>query len=276
MSQAIDEPNGRKLKQKRAETREGCQAYIILGLIEDGKFEIIKFHEGHRRVYVRQMYCHVQGITIIESDRDYEIKHNYENKTRIPYVVHNEETSECQCSCHFFNLDEIGYFLLRQGCFKTFEDKAWVILFSFPFSVCTPPIHFRSLPFRIRLEVGCELVQPGPTCTWVGFEPAQAHGERGTGQPDPYPCGTWVGVGGGGNKFILQEEMRHFEQLAGYESVQRQHDVEVDGDATQPNTEHEAKPQQPNSQSIGHTTGPQPTRPPLHPNRDETGSNNYT
>ncbi|KAJ8441089.1 hypothetical protein Cgig2_000350 [Carnegiea gigantea] len=69
----------------------------------------------------------------------------------------------------------------------------------------------------------------------------------------------------------LQEEMRHFDQLAGYESVQSQDDVEVDGDATQPNTEHQVEPQQPNSQPIGHTTGPQPTRPPLHPNGDETG-----
>jgi len=67
--------------------------------------------------------------------------------------------------------------------------------------------------------------------------------------------------------------MRHFEQLAGYESVQSQHDVEVEGDAIQPNTEHQTESQQPNSQPIGHTTGPQPTRPPLHPNRDKTGSN---
>ncbi|KAJ8441432.1 hypothetical protein Cgig2_023618 [Carnegiea gigantea] len=69
----------------------------------------------------------------------------------------------------------------------------------------------------------------------------------------------------------LQEEMRHFEQLVGYESVQSQHDVEVDGDATQSNTEHQAEPQQSNLQPIGHTTRPQPTRPPLPPNRDETG-----
>jgi len=34
------------------------------------------------------------------------------------------------------------------------------------------------------------------------------------------------------NILRLQEEMRHFEQLAGYESVQSQHDVEVDEDAT--------------------------------------------
>ena len=61
------------------------------------------------------------------------------------------------------------------------------------------------------------------------------------------------------NMLRLQEEMRHFAQLAGYESVQSQHDVEVDGDATQPNTEHQAELQQPNSQSIGHTTGPQST-----------------
>ena len=67
--------------------------------------------------------------------------------------------------------------------------------------------------------------------------------------------------------------MRHFEQLAGYESVQSQHDVEVGGDATQPKIEYQAEPQQPNSQPIRHTTGPQITRPPLHPNRDETGSN---
>ena len=74
------------------------------------------------------------------------------------------------------------------------------------------------------------------------------------------------------NMLGLQEEMRHSEPLAGYESIQSQHGVEVDGDATQPNTEH----QQPNSQSIGHTTRPQPIRPPLHLNRDEIGSNNYT
>ena len=75
------------------------------------------------------------------------------------------------------------------------------------------------------------------------------------------------------NMLRLQEEMRHFEQLAGYESVQSQHDVEVDGDATQPNIEHQPEPQQSNSQPIDHTTGPQPTKPPFHPNRDEIGSN---
>jgi len=75
------------------------------------------------------------------------------------------------------------------------------------------------------------------------------------------------------NLLRLHEEMRHFEQLAGYESVQSQHDVEVGGDATQPKIEYQAEPQQPNSQPIRHTTGPQTTRPPLHPNRDETGSN---
>jgi len=52
------------------------------------------------------------------------------------------------------------------------------------------------------LEVGCGPVQPGPTRTRPAFEPAQACGERGTGQPDPYPCGTWVGVDGGGNEFM--------------------------------------------------------------------------
>ena len=75
------------------------------------------------------------------------------------------------------------------------------------------------------------------------------------------------------NLLILQEKMLHFEQLARYKSVQSQHDVEVNGDVTQPNTEHQVEPQQPNSQPIGHTTGPEPTRPPLHRNRDETGSN---
>ena len=75
------------------------------------------------------------------------------------------------------------------------------------------------------------------------------------------------------NMLRLQEEMRYFEQLAGYESVQSQHDVEVDEDATQPNTETQAEPQRPNLQPIDHTTAPQPTRPPLHPNRDETSSN---
>ena len=36
----------------------------------------------------------------------------------------------------------------------------------------------------------------------------------------------------------LHEEMRQFEQLAGYELVQSEHDVEVDGDATQSDTQH--------------------------------------
>ncbi|KAJ8419340.1 hypothetical protein Cgig2_025583 [Carnegiea gigantea] len=71
----------------------------------------------------------------------------------------------------------------------------------------------------------------------------------------------------------LQEEMPHFEQLAGYESVQSQRDVEVDGCATQSNTERQVELQQPNSQPIIHITGPQPTRPYLHPNRDGTSSN---
>jgi len=74
------------------------------------------------------------------------------------------------------------------------------------------------------------------------------------------------------NLLILREEMQQFEQLASYESVQSQHDVEVDEDATQPNTENQDEPQQPNSQLIDRTTSPQSTRPPLHPNRDETGA----
>ena len=45
------------------------------------------------------------------------------------------------------------------------------------------------------------------------------------------------------NLLRLNEEMRHFEQLVGYESVQNQHNVEVDGDATQPDIAHQAEPQ---------------------------------
>jgi len=54
------------------------------------------------------MYCYVQGIANIEGTRTYEIKHNYKNKMRIPYVVHNKESFEYQCPCHFFNLDGIS------------------------------------------------------------------------------------------------------------------------------------------------------------------------
>jgi len=43
------------------------------------------------------------------------------------------------------------------------------------------------------------------------------------------------------NMLRLQEEMQHFEQLADYKSVQSQHDVEVDGDGIQSNTEYEAE-----------------------------------
>ncbi|KAJ8442979.1 hypothetical protein Cgig2_019552 [Carnegiea gigantea] len=111
-----------------------------------------------------------------------------------------------------------------------------------PESIRTRPA-FKLAQARGEQEVGCGPVQPEPICTRPAFKLAQARGEQGTGQPDPYPCGTWVGVGEGGNEFILQEEMRHFEQLAGYESVQSQHDVEVDGDAIQPNTEHQDEPQ---------------------------------
>ena len=75
------------------------------------------------------------------------------------------------------------------------------------------------------------------------------------------------------NLLRLYEEMRHFQQLAGYELVQSQHDVEVDGDATQPDIKHQAEQQQFNSQPISHAIGPQSTRPPAHPNRDETSSN---
>jgi len=47
MPQARDGPKGRKLILKRAETREGCQAHIVLRSTGDGKFEVIKFHDGH-------------------------------------------------------------------------------------------------------------------------------------------------------------------------------------------------------------------------------------
>jgi len=67
------------------------------------------FYVFQRQLYIGRMYCHVQGITNVEDDRTYEIKHNCESKTRIRYVVHNEQTSECQCSCHFFDSDGIAY-----------------------------------------------------------------------------------------------------------------------------------------------------------------------
>ena len=38
---------GGKLRQQRAEIREGCQANILLRSTDDGKFETIKFHKGH-------------------------------------------------------------------------------------------------------------------------------------------------------------------------------------------------------------------------------------
>jgi len=47
------------------------------------------------------MYCHVQGIINVDGDRTYKIKHKFEDKTRIRYVVLKEEASECQCLCHF-------------------------------------------------------------------------------------------------------------------------------------------------------------------------------
>jgi len=47
MPQAPDSPEGRKLRQKLAETREGCQAHILMRSTDDAKFEIIKFHERH-------------------------------------------------------------------------------------------------------------------------------------------------------------------------------------------------------------------------------------
>jgi len=47
MPQARDGPERGKLRRKRVERREGCQAHILLRSIDDGKFEIIKFHEGY-------------------------------------------------------------------------------------------------------------------------------------------------------------------------------------------------------------------------------------
>jgi len=47
MSQARDGPEGGKLRRKRVETREGCQPHILLRATDNGKFEIIKFHEGY-------------------------------------------------------------------------------------------------------------------------------------------------------------------------------------------------------------------------------------
>jgi len=67
------------------------------------------FYICQRQLYIDRIYCDVQGITNIEGDWTYQTKHNYENKTRIRYVVYNERTSECQCSCFFFILDGIPY-----------------------------------------------------------------------------------------------------------------------------------------------------------------------
>ena len=40
----IDRKN---IKRKKVNTREGCQAHIILQLTEDGKFKVIRFHKCH-------------------------------------------------------------------------------------------------------------------------------------------------------------------------------------------------------------------------------------
>jgi len=53
------------------------------------------FYMFQRQLYIGQIYCDVQDITSVEGDRTYQIKHNYENKTRICYVMYNERTSEC-------------------------------------------------------------------------------------------------------------------------------------------------------------------------------------
>lgn len=60
-----------------------------------------------RQLYVGLMYCHMQGIRNMEGDHTYDTKHNVEDKTRIHYVVHNVESSECQCLFHFFDSDKI-------------------------------------------------------------------------------------------------------------------------------------------------------------------------
>ena len=60
------------------------------------------FYICQRQLYIDRIYCDVQGITNIEGDWTYQTKHNYENKTRIRYVV-----SECQCSCLLFDPDGI-------------------------------------------------------------------------------------------------------------------------------------------------------------------------
>ena len=53
------------------------------------------FYVFQRQLYIGRMYCDVPGIFNVEDDQTYQIKHNYENKTRICYVMYNERTSEC-------------------------------------------------------------------------------------------------------------------------------------------------------------------------------------
>ncbi|KAJ8425613.1 hypothetical protein Cgig2_005292 [Carnegiea gigantea] len=120
MPQARNGPQGGKLGRKWPEAREVCEAHILLRSTDDGKFEIIKFHEGHvhplytpsRRKFLTSnrnvsFISKHMGITNVEANQTYQIKHNYENEMRIGYVVYNERTSECRCSFLFFDSDRI-------------------------------------------------------------------------------------------------------------------------------------------------------------------------
>jgi len=66
------------------------------------------FYVFEKQLYIGCMYYHVQGTNNEKGDHTYEIKHSYENKTMICYVVHNDESSEYQSSCHLFDSDRIS------------------------------------------------------------------------------------------------------------------------------------------------------------------------
>ncbi|KAJ8421689.1 LOW QUALITY PROTEIN: hypothetical protein Cgig2_009481 [Carnegiea gigantea] len=64
--------NERRVKQRRVETREGCNARIVMSSMIDGQFEVCTFHAGHVHPLVtpsrRQFLRSSRNISSIHKD----------------------------------------------------------------------------------------------------------------------------------------------------------------------------------------------------------------
>ena len=72
ISRARENVEERRVKQRRVETREGCNARMVVSSMNDGQFEVCTFHAGHVHPLVtlsrRQFLQSSRNISSIHKD----------------------------------------------------------------------------------------------------------------------------------------------------------------------------------------------------------------